>query len=107
MDAEKPEKKPHDKKGDTPWVCPNPGKAYDLTTLVDMLVNTPGFANFLFPVIQGAMANNPDCITCLQSYLYPEDSELEALGVPPGGVGGKRKCTDVGMLVAVVAQKYA
>jgi len=107
MASKKPGKKPRKKKGELQWVCNNPGRAFDLETLLDMLEHTPGFATFLFPVVKGAMAYNPADIQCLESYLAPSNRELMDLGIPSWDVNGKSRCTDVGLLVAVAAQKYA
>jgi len=108
MVAKKPGKKPRKKKGEVNWACNNPGKAFNLTTLVVMLEDqSSGFAAFFFPVLKNAMANDTAAIKCLESYLAPTDQELIALGVPSTGVGAARKCTDVGLLVAVIAQQNA
>jgi hypothetical protein len=107
MAATKSAKKTPRKKRQTTWGCDNPERAFDLKTLVNMLETEPGFAPFFFSVLKNALANDPASIRCLQSYLLPTDQELMDLGVPASGVGGKKKCTDVGLLVAVIAQDYA
>jgi len=107
MARKKTAKKMRKDKGAKDWSCNNPGKPYDLATLLDMLEKEPGFATFLFPVVQGALAYNAADIDCLQSYLAPLDPELSGLGVPSWNLGSTRRCTDVSLLVAVTAQKYA
>src|SRR5688572_2739410 len=108
MAAKKPEKKPGKIESDMNWVCKNPGRAFNLTTLVAMLEDeSSGFAEFFFPVLKDALANDPSAIECLESYLLPTDSELLALGIPSSEVGACRRCTDVGLLVAVIAEKHA
>jgi hypothetical protein len=100
-------KKPAKKKKNVTWGCPNSGRAFDLDTLTGMLQNTPGFAAFFFPVLKEAMNNNPSAKACVDSYLAPTDQELMELGIPASGVGGKKRCTDAGLLVAVIAEQNA
>lgn len=100
-------KKTTKKKKNVTWGCPNSGRAFDLNTLTDMLQHTPGFAAFFFPVLKEAMNNNSTAKACVDSYLAPTDQELMDLGIPASGVGGKRKCTDSGLLVAVIAEQNA
>ena len=73
-----------------------------------MLENqSSGFAAFFFPVLKEALANDPSAIECLEWSLYPTERELIDLGIPWSEVGASRRCTDVGLLVAVIAQKKA
>lgn len=107
MASKKPGKKGRKKKGAVNWRCDNPEEPYDLKTLISMLEGTPGFATFLFPVVKGALGYKAADIKCLESYLFPKDQELTDLGIPSWEVGGKSRCTDVGLLVAAIAEKHA
>ncbi len=107
MATKKPAKKRRKKKGTLNFTCDNPGRPFSLKTLRDMLEHTPGFATFFFPVFKDAMNNNEDAIRCVDSYLAPGDQELTDLGIPSSGVAGKKRCTDSGLLLAVIAQQNA
>jgi hypothetical protein len=72
-----------------------------------MLQHTPGFAAFFFPVLKEAMNNNSTAKACVDSYLAPTDQELMELGIPESGVGSKKRCTDSGLLLAVIAEQNA
>jgi hypothetical protein len=101
-------KKTRKKKNNVTWGCPNSGRAFDLTTLVSMLQNpSSGFAAFFFPKFKEAMNNNPAAIACIDSYLAPTTDELTSLGITSSGVGGKKSCTESGLLVAVIAKQNA
>jgi hypothetical protein len=107
MAAKKSGKKKKKKKKNVTWACPNPGRSFTLWTLVDMLENQPDFAEFFFPKLKDALDNDPHAITCVESYLAPTDQELIDLGIPMSQVGSHKRCTDSGLLVAVVAKQYA
>ncbi len=98
-------KKTTKKKKNVTWTCPNSGRAFDLDTVRDMLQNTPGFAAFFFPVLKEAMNNNLAAKACIDSYLAPTDQELMDLGIPASGVGSNKRCTDSGLLLAVIAEQ--
>jgi hypothetical protein len=99
-------KKPGKKKRKLTWDCPNSGRAFDLKTLRDMLEDKQGgFATFFFPVLKEAMSSNPDAIRCVNSYLAPTEPELIALGIPASQIESYKKCTDSGLLVAVIAEQ--
>jgi hypothetical protein len=101
------EKKP-EKKRKLTWDCPNSGRAFDLRTLRDMLEDKQGgFATFFFPVLKEAMNSNPGAIACVNSYLAPTEPELMALGILASQIESYKKCTDSGLLVAVLAQQNA
>lgn len=100
-------KKTTKKKKNVTWGCPNSGRAFNLDAVRDMLQNTPGFADFFFPVLKEAMNNNPLAKACIDSYLAPTDQELLELGIPASGVGSNKRCTDSGLLLAVIAEQNA
>lgn len=106
MTTKKPGKKRRKKKGTLNFTCNNPGRAFDLKTLRDMLEHTPGFARFFFPVLKDAMNSNVDAIRCVDSYLAPTPDELAALGIPASQIESYKRCTDSGLLVAVIAEQY-
>jgi hypothetical protein len=105
MAPKKPGKKR--KKKNVIWACPNPGRSFTLWTVVDMLEHQSDFAQFFFPKLKAALGNNPAAIACVDSYLAPTDQELIDLGIPMSQVGSHKRCTDSGLLVAVVAKKHA
>ena len=101
-------KKPRKKKRNVTWGCPNPEKAFDLDTLVSMLQDpSSGFAAFFFSKFKEAMNNNLAAIACIESYLAPTTDELTGLGITSSGVGAKKRCTESGLLVAVIAKQNA
>jgi len=105
MAAKKPGKKR--KKKNVNWGCPNPGRSYTLWALVNLLQTDSDFAGFFFPKLKDALDNDPNAITCVESYLAPTDDELTELGIPMSQVGSHKRCTDSGLLVAVVAKEYS
>ena len=107
MASKKLGKKGRKKKGTLNWRCDNPSEPYNLKTLISMLEGTPGFATFLFPVVKGALSYKDADIKCLESYLVPEPQELIDLGIPEWEVDSKSRCTDVGLLVAAIAEDNA
>jgi hypothetical protein len=109
MAKKKPEKKTPKKRGTVNFRCDNPGRAFNLKTLRNMLEDhSSGFATFFFPVLKDAMMNsNEDAIKCVDSYLAPEPDELKELGIPAAQIEGYRRCTDSSLLVAVIAQQNA
>jgi hypothetical protein len=108
MAKKKPEKKRRKNKAKANFTCDNPGRAFDLRTLRNMLEDhSSGFATFFFPVLKEAMNNNEDAIRCIDSYLAPGTEELKQLGIPPSQIEGYRRCTDSSLLVAVIAQQNA
>jgi hypothetical protein len=104
MAAKKHKKK---KKGNVDWECPNPKDPYTLWGLVELLESNSDFAGFFFDKLRDALDNKQSAIDCVESYLAPTAEELMELGVPLSGVGSHRKCTDSGLLVAVVAKQSA
>lgn len=101
-------KKTGKKKKNVTWGCDNPPeKPYKLWKLVEMLETEPGFAEFFFPKLKEALDNDPRAIECIESFLEPTDQELIELGIPLSQVGSKKRCTDSGLLVAVVAKENA
>ena len=103
MAAKKPGKKR--KKKNVTWECPNPGRSFTLWKVVDMLENQPDFADFFFAKLKDALNNDEHAIECIESYLAPTDEELIDLGIPLSQVGAEKRCTDAGLLVAVVAKQ--
>lgn len=98
-----------DRKRAVSWECPNQGndgKPFSLLQLVEMLRDR-AFAQFFFELLKRAEAGDPAATACLNSYLEPTDRELQNLGVPESRWGSLRKCTDSGLLVAVIAQQNA
>lgn len=90
------------------WECLNPrGKPYSLGEIVALLQTDKTFAQFFFELLKRAEAGHPDANDCLNSYLEPTDRELQDLGVPESRWSTLRKCTDSGLLVAVIAQQNA
>lgn len=91
------------------WECPNrgnDGKPFSLLQIVDMLRDR-AFAQFFFELVKRAEGGDPEATDCLNSYLEPTDRELQNLGVPESRWGSLKKCTDSGLLVAVIAQQNA
>jgi hypothetical protein len=96
------------KKKNVIWECNNPtGKPYKLWALVDMLQTKQDFADFFFAKLKEALDNEQPAIECIESYLEPTDQELIDLGIPLSQVGAEKRCTDAGLLVAVVAKQNA
>jgi hypothetical protein len=96
------------KKKNVTWECNNPtGKPYKLWELVDMLETKQDFADFFFAKLKEALDNDSRAIECIESYLEPTDQELIDLGIPLSQVGAEKRCTDAGLLVAVVAKQNA
>lgn len=101
-------KKPEKKKGTLNFKCDNPGRAFNLKTVRDMLEDKQsGFAEFFFPVLKEAMNSNLDAIVCVNSYLAPTNDELMELGIPAAQIESYKRCTDSGLLLAVLAQQNA
>ena len=94
------------RKQDT-WGCPNPKAAYNLWDLVALLQSDKAFAEFFADLLKRANDNDKGAITCVDSYLQPTDAELDDLGIPASNWGDLRKCTDSGLLVAVIAKQNA
>jgi hypothetical protein len=87
---------------------PNTGAKYNITTLKGALQDTTtGFAQFFAAQLKLANQGNPSAIACVDSYLEPSDQELENLGIHRSQWGPLRKCTDLGLLVHVMADDEA
>lgn len=95
-----------EKKGAASWVCPNPrGKPYSLGEVVALLETDKTFAKFFFELLKSAEGSDGGANDCLNQYLEPTDRELQNLGVPESRWSTLRKCTDSGLLVAVIAEE--
>ena len=89
--------------------CPNEsngGKPYKLWELVGLLKDK-AFARFFLDLLMRAEANDQKAIDCVNSYLEPTEQELQDLGIPASEWASKRRCTESGLLVAVVAKQNA
>jgi hypothetical protein len=89
------------------WECPNSKGAYNLWDLVDLLESDKVFAGFFADLLKRANDNDKSAIACVDSYLEPTDAELEDLGISASNWGSLRRCTDSGLLVAVIAKQNA
>jgi hypothetical protein len=87
------------------WDCPNPQNPYTLWGLVRLLESDRDFADFFSELLKRANNNEKGAIDCVDSYLEPTTAELQALGIGASQWNSLRKCTESGLLVAVVAQK--
>lgn len=93
------------KPGTTTWDCPNPQSPYTLWGLVRLLESDSGFADFFSELLKRANNNEKGAIECVDSYLEPTTDELQALGIGASRWNSLRKCTESGLLVAVVARQ--
>ena len=87
----------------TTWDCPNSQAPYTLWGLVRLLESDRDFAEFFADLLKKANNNEKGAIECVDSYLEPTTAELEALGIGASQWNSLRKCTESGLLVAVVA----
>ena len=93
-----------EKKKAVSWECPNPGeKPYNLWELVALLETDKTFAEFFSRQLKAANENDPAAIACVDSYLAPTTEELQAIGISASQVANMKRCTDSGLLVAVIA----
>ena len=83
--------------------CPNPDKAYSLWGLVGKLVADKGFAQDFLDLLKEAEQGVPGASDCVDTYLTPETSELQNLGIAANDIPRMKKCTDSGLLVLVTA----
>ncbi|MEY2504325.1 MAG: hypothetical protein QOG27_605 [Verrucomicrobiota bacterium] len=91
----------------TTWDCPNPRSPYTLWELVRLLENDSEFADFFSQLLKSANNNEKGAIECVDSYLAPTTDELQALGIGASQWNSLRKCTESGLLVAVITQQAA
>jgi hypothetical protein len=90
------------------WECPNPReKPYNLWELVALLETDKTFAQFFSNLLKAANENDPNAIACMDSYFAPTTEELQAIGISASQVANMRRCTDSGLLVAVIAKENA
>ena len=90
-------------------MAPNPGTKYDITSLKIRIkdpVNTT-FAQEFARTIVLANQGDQDAIDVIESYVYPSNEELTALGIHKSHWGPLRKCTDLGMLFHVLSNDQA
>jgi hypothetical protein len=99
--AAKKKKKP----ASATWDCPNSNGPYGLWQLVRLLQSDEEFAEFFADLLKRANNSEKGAIECVDSYLAPTDDELQGLGIPAFQWNALRKCTESGLLVAVVAQE--
>ena len=91
----------------TTWDCPKSPPPYTLSEIVGLLESDKGFAEFFADKLARANNNEKGAIDCVDSYLEPTTPELEALGIGASQWNSLRKCTESGLLVAVIAQQGA
>ena len=89
----------------TTWDCPNSQAPYTLWGLVSLLQSDKSFAEFFADLLKRANNNDKGAIECVDSYLAPTDGELQALGIGASQWNSLSKCTESGLLVAVIAQQ--
>ena len=89
----------------TTWDCPNPQSPYTLWGLVRLLQTDSEFADFFAELLRRANNNEKGAIECVDSYLAPTTDELQALGIGASQWNSLRKCTESGLLVAVISQQ--
>jgi hypothetical protein len=95
-----------ERKKDASWECPNPReKPYTLWELVGLLETDSTFAQFFFNQLKAANENDRAAIDCVNSYLEPTIEELLGLGISASRWDSMRRCTDSGLLVAVIAKE--
>ena len=89
----------------TTWDCPNPQSPYTLWGLVRLLESDSDFADFFSLLLKRANNNEKGAIDCVDSYLAPTTEELQGLGIGASQWNSLRKCTESGLLVAVISQQ--
>lgn len=92
------------RRSEAAFECPSKVK-HSLWDLVKLLETDPAFANFFFDLLKRANENDRAAIACVDSYYEPTTEELLELGVSASQVDNLRRCTDSGLLVAVVAKE--
>ena len=88
---------------------PNTGTKYDITSLKIRIkdpVNTT-FAQQFAATLVAANQGDQAAIDVVESYVYPSDQELTAMGVHKSHWGPLRKCTDLGLLFHVLCNDQA
>jgi hypothetical protein len=91
------------RRSEAAFECPSRVK-HTLWDLVKRLESDPAFAQFFFDLLKRANENEPAAIACVDSYYEPTTEELQELGVSASQMDNMRRCTDSGLLVAVVAK---
>jgi hypothetical protein len=86
--------------------CPNPNKdPYTLWGLVSKLQSDKSFAEGFAITLKYALGGDKASSDCIDSYLAPTTDELAGLGISGLKAPSMQRCTDSGLLVAVIANQ--
>ena len=90
------------------YTCPkDPKGPYSLWEVVNLIQNDKDFAEFFAAKVVAANGGDLNAAACVESYLEPTNEDLQGLGIHESQWGSMRKCTDVALLILVIAKQNA
>jgi hypothetical protein len=92
------------------YSCPNPGRPFTLTAIVEKMQEDPAFALFIRKLLCRAHQGDEEASACLRSYYGPTKSELTALCFSESRIKAMSgPCTDIttNALIDIPAYVYS